>query len=628
MKRRRNLQMAPRPLVLQRRFDPATLRSGLYQASSISGAFGPLAGMIADGRAKFEGEHLDWRGVKQILALVGYQGYRTGNPQIGIAREFFTTVLKDYDDWQEKWWREAIQNAVDAGAKRVECRAEELEDGSWKISIADDGAGMDYNTLIDKFLMLGATTKVIGVGAAGGFGKAKELLILPWLRWTVHTRNFAALGQGVEYDITEAPMRKGTFLEVVMPADQHTSIAGCLAFLQKSDLPGLRFEVFSRYKNHEWHTEQSTVRAKLKAKKLIDEVPGKAKLYVTKVDYTSSYMYVRVNGLFMFSRYMTALPRQQLITEITAPSVEILTANRDGFRDYDVRRAIDTLADEVSKDVRSAIARKAGMVRKKYEGAGKFRAPKLQGEALSVIGPIAPTDKGVTKLSIEDLRMLAEVIRRNQTAAEAIGAMPNPELARDLMDIKFDGANHVEEAIKQLVWEPDFFLVNDIEGYRIPRKFTPERMTPRIFRLAKVWTELCRYVLMQLGHYQPFGVGFGFSEHAAAQYLPDDGEHWLLLNPFVDVRERKEIWSPSKPDHIKWLYAAAVHECTHLADGITYHDEAFAAALTYNIAKTADGFRKVRGLVAKIKMRGAAAPDLPATNPVANISGLRRRLIR
>jgi len=55
---------------------------------------------------------------------------------------------------------------------------------------------------------------------------------------------------------------------------------------------------------------------------------------------------------------------------------------------------------------------------------------------------------------------------------------------------------------------------------------------------------------------------------------------------------------------LKWLYAAAIHEATHIADNMSYHDESFAAALTRNMAKCADGYRKIRQIAAGIRTRG------------------------
>lgn len=591
-------------------FGTVRLKPGLYVAASDGDAYGPLLALITAGGATFLGENIDTRGRKIIAASVGTRR----NPSIGISREFFTTVLKEYDDWPEKWWREAIQNSVDAGATNIECAVTENPDGTWTASMTDNGGGMTEDVLINKFLMLGGTTKVGTGGTSGGFGKAKELLILPWITWDVHTRDRLVTGSGIDYVIEDAPKIQGTKILVVMPADQHTTGAAAIAFIQKCYLPHVKFRVKATFQESQRNWDKP-IRADLKANDLLESVPGKAEAYVTKVDYTPSSMLIRTNGLYMFSQYIGNTPKKQVIVEITAPSIQILTANRDGFRDYDVRRAVGALGERVAKDILSALQAKSGIIRKKYEGAGKFKARQRQAEALSNVGPIGPTSKGVVLLPPAEVAQLSRVVEDIRLASPGNPAIPNQGLATELLtSTVYHGAHHIEEAVRQLVWEPDFFLINEIEDFRVPKKFKPETMTPRVSKLVRTWTELCRYVLMQLGNFREYGVGLIFSEYKGAAYLHEGDEHWLLLNPYKDVWDRKDTWSPTKKDDLKWLYASAVHECTHLADGIEYHDESFAAALTFNIAKTADGFKYVSKIARSLRMRDEATADVLRSN--------------
>lgn len=597
-------------------------RVGIKTATSLSPEYGKYLAAVATGRAHYLGEHIDPSGVKTIAVQFG-AGARA-NPAIGISREFFTTVLKDYADWREKWWREAIQNSVDARASRIDCEVVQNDDGTWTISVEDDGGGMSEDVLLNKFLMLGGSTKVLGSGASGGFGKAKELLILPWLRWSVYSRGKYVLGEGLDYEVRDVTYKDGTRLEVVMPGDQTTNAASAIAFITKCYLPQIRFSVREQIEGNDVQIHRP--RAALAIGEMLESLPGKMDIGVANVDYEAAHLYVRVNGLYMFSRWLNRLQGKQVIAEITAPSTEILTANRDGFRDWQTQNQIEKLTERFSKDVLSAIRSKSGLIRKKFEGKGKFQAERARSEVLAQISVVPPLDDdGFTAMDPIDIKHISEVmnyvseraIRQESTDRhEGLGvAIPNGELAAELLrSVDFEGAHHVEESVRQLAWAPDFYVINEIEGYKVPAKFMPEAMKPQIVKLARTWTELCRYVLMQLGNFRPYGVGFQFSENALASYLEEDGERWLLLNPFVHRYERKETWSPSKPEHLKKLYAFAIHECTHLADGVEYHDEAFSSALTMNIAKTADGFRKIRKIVGAIRMRDQVAADV-ARNP-------------
>lgn len=611
----------PTATLLDGPVDPAALarRPGLYVAPSYSPAFGPALALVDAGRARLRGERYLAGGAKAVAVEVPGRAAARGNPTITIGREFFVTALKDYRSWREKWWRECVQNAVDAGARRVRLEAIEQDDGTMVVACQDDGRGMDEDTLLNKFLVLGGTTKVGASGAAGGFGKAKELLVLPWLGWRVHTRGVVAAGSGTDYEVTRgAPELRGTRLEVRMPADQCTSGAAALAFLAKSDLPKIAFTLTtkSQYQPEPLVREP---RARLRGKRLVQEVPGKAEIWFAPGKERNSVMLVRTRGpygsLYMFEDYVDEIHGNVLV-ELTGPSVELLTANRDGFRDYDVSRAMRDLANRIAKDTMSALRDRTGLVRKKYVGSGKFRAADRAAAAVAQIGPLPAARRGELALPDAEAERLAEAADAYRAAEEARGssgptaALPTKALARELLDVAFRGAQHVENAVAQLVWEPDFFVLNEVEGFRVPRKFLPEGMTPAVLRLARVWTELCRYVLIQLGSGARYGVGFIFSESAAAAYLRDEGDDWLLLNPFVDLGKRKEVWAPTREADLKWLYAAAVHEATHMADGITYHDEAFAAALTRNIARCADGYRHIKRIAAEIPLRGGESPEV------------------
>ena len=579
-----------------------TARPGLYVVRSGSEAYFPAMGLIEGGYATFVGEVYDDQGRTVTLEVT-----TTPPPQvqqmmmsdasqrtITIGPEFFITALKDYSDWQIKWWREAVQNAVDAGGHNIACDAVKQPDGTMLVTCDDDGRGMDEDTIITKFLVLGGSTKKGASGAAGGFGKAKELLLLPWISWRIHSRDTIVEGAGIDYTVSRGPMRQGTRLDVVMPPDKFTDGAIALGFLQKCNLPGVAFTV-----------NGEIAKADLAGASLVSSVPDKIDIYFTPTAGKQSYIYVRTRGLYMFSRYIGETPGF-VLAEIIAPSIEILTANRDGFRDYSVGNAVDKLAERIAKDNMSALKNKQGLIRQKFEGTGKFRAKERASMLLDQIGPYGAGD--LSSQNTEAIvQTMGSYVRHEE---EKLQSMPSTAVVQAMLDQHFLGPNHLEAAVKQLVWEPDFFLVNEVDGFRVPKKFFPATMTPSVLKLAKTWVELCRYVMMQLGSEAHFGAGFVFSESAAAEAITDEDkegrtEQWLMLNPFKDMRDRTTLWRPAQDADLKWMYAAAIHEATHIADRISYHDESFASALTRNMAKCADGYRKIRQIAAGIRTRGA-----------------------
>lgn len=597
-------------LILQNTTDSIS-QPGLYVAASGTPAYPIVQAMLLVGKAKFLGEHMLPDGTHVLTVFLPGSRTRSNPPElspegrkISISREFFVTALRDYENWREKYFREAIQNSYDAGATQIDITSKQNADGTWTVTVTDDGGGMSEDVLLNKFLVLGGTTKVGVAGSAGGFGKAKELLVLPWLSWKIHSRDIEAAGSGIEYTIKRVEMIHGTVLEVIMPNDNHADTPQAISMIEKSYLPKISFTV-----------NGSKFKADLKASgEPIEVIGNKAELYFVKADNARSlsYMLVRTKGLFMFEIYIGDAIPGYVIAELTAPSIEILTANRDGFRDYQVKREIAKFGERVAKDTLSALRSKKGLIRQKFVGTGKFKAKQMAADAIVAVGPIhEPKNKSGSQLSDAAVERVAAVLA-DRDERDSVGAV-SVDTARVMLSTRILGSDHAESMVKQLVWQPDFYIVNDIENFKVPKKFFPETMTPTVRKIAATWTEMCRFVLIQLGSDSEFGVGFIFSESTLAGYLSDNDEgesgQWLMLNPFKKLQSRDMMWSPSHTADLQWLYAAAIHEATHMADGISYHDEAFAAALTKNMAKCADGFRKIKQIVGSIRMRGSLEAD-------------------
>ena len=601
------------------------LAPGIYTARAQDPAYGWLEAMVVEERAEYLGERHDSDGTKFIaVAIPETTGSPTAlTPNVAVTMtmgaEYFTTFLKEYKDWREKWWREAIQNSVDAGATQIDCRVEAVPEG-FAVSVTDNGRGMDEDTIINKFLHFGGTTKTRG-DTRGGFGKAKELLVLPWLAWSLHTRDRMVTGVGIQTDVAVAPYRNGTEIRVIMPPDETTHESCAMAYIQKCELPDVRFTV-----------NGERFKANLRTGEELRDFVGKAKLYYDKKGKMPG-LYVRTMGLFMFQKsQLSESVKGTLIVELTGSSVDLLTANRDGFRDDSLDWAINDFVNELAADVSSALEKKKGLIREKFLGTGKFRgATEQEFQAtmlnhLEELQPAEQTKRGLT-LSLDQVTVIRTIVHRIG-AGEGSERVPDEEPGKLNMRVNGDmaaamldatvmpGPAAVEAALKQLAWEPDFYLINRVEDFRVPKMFYPQGMTPGVKKLARAWAELCRFVLIQLGCSLPYGVGFIFHEQTAAAYLREEtGERWLLLNPFRvptligDQKPSKDaLYGLVEENDVNWLYAAAIHECTHMADGVKYHDESFTSAFTRNVGKTANKDRQVKAIIKAIKARGPKAP--------------------
>lgn len=233
---------------------------------------------------------------------------------IDLPKDYFSKSVKtDYKDWHSAFVREFLQNSHDAGSKNIGLFA----NGS-NFSISDDGCGMDRNTLEKVLLVLHGTDK--GDDSAGGFGRAKELIYFAWPEWSIRTRNLLVEGNFIDYSISEvSEFYNGTKSLVTLDENSEAKL----------------FEVFQAYINKcslsaniTWNDKSFEGMGSLDKLELLD----KGRLYaIFKMPVKSTELYVRSNGLFMFSRpFRTDMG---LICEIPkGMSKEVLTTNRDGFR--------------------------------------------------------------------------------------------------------------------------------------------------------------------------------------------------------------------------------------------------------------------------------------------------------
>lgn len=616
----------------------------LYEACSFEDDYADLLASTIAGETELVYEQFLTHGQK----CIGVQPTRRSNPKIEYSARKFSMILKDYSNWKAAWWREVIQNSVDAGANEVRLSSKKADEAKiaqyagyaslpslshlgsiditdcYVVSCLDTAGGMDEDTLFGKFLTLGATGKEGIPGSVGGFGIAKELILLPWIVWSVHTRNKLVVGRGLDYEVMDASYLEGTFVEVIMPKDVSTHTFQAVDVISKSSIPNVTFEVIS-------DQGSSIHRADMAGSKLISKLPGDLARIYHKPGADSYQVLVRVAGpkgtLYMFPIGVgIKLPGNFLADIDGTKSTEYLSTNRDGFSAQGsvVNAAVQEIVVRAAKDVLSFARLFASTIKKIYEAdpTQKLIVNRYQADAVAQLKPLGDLDSLGIEVMVENIdnvtsEMLEEERIRTEEQAlqgKAIKNYQTEPANKDTIQIALgavinNGQDSLETAVKQLVWRPDFAVISEIPGYIPPADFFLETMSARAVRLIKVWTELCRFVLIALNYSGPFGVGYLFSNDTQAAYLPNEGGSgdvgYLMLNPF---RAKGKVWHPQKD--LDWLWAAAVHECTHMIDKLDTHDEAFAAALTWNIAKTRRYFKQAKRIAASIGLKeGLSAAD-------------------
>jgi len=572
--------------------------------------------------------------------------------------------------WQKIWWREAIQNAKDAKANIIDCGSVEQENGNWLIWCEDNGSGMDLETLTEAFLALGGTGGKTESGQnVGGFGKAKEILLLPWIYFKVHTRDNIAYSDkatrtGEKFaDITTGNKRlQGTRLEVLMPAAEHTDISYLLAFLKLCNTPGVTYKVTGKFGTNS--VETKVIKANLgtgratefsigdeeqpaefdmmgsyqtftvmpdgsvKTEKISDTLLAKA--YVRKQPknpVSTQEVLIRDRGVFMFGLPINYEFSRKYVAfvELQVPSKFVLTENRDGWRNANLSNQVYSFISDINRKQDRLFKEQKKLFFKKYYGEGGFAAEERKRRESEVqAAEIAlstgnvkvitdPTGKKVVTIPEMSITEIGNFIKEFSKGASRnveteISNISSETAIAIIKGTKFRGPDQLNNAIKNIVWKPNFAVKNEKEGQQPPKKFYPETMSPGVLRLAKYWTEFVRWTLSQLDIYREFNVGFVFTTDAQAMYVRENGEEWILLNPIILTPEsaKQKRWIDSgqmiktnNEEHLRLLYAAAIHECTHMATGLSDFDIEFPVALTYNIAKCA-GFKEVKKIAKTI----------------------------
>ena len=312
--------MTESAIVLPRAVDPAqVLRNpGIYIAPSGSPAFGQLLGLAWSGQVAFRGHRQlpDGQLAVAIESLGGRAAAYRPNAdddaflrmtQMTVDDLVFANTLNMYADWREAWWREAIQNAVDAGSTTirlgVRCldrdrqqvdlygymdsrrTAEQAERIHFvEVSCEDDGCGMDQDVLVDKFLAIGASGKGSERSTAvGGFGEAKKLLVGLWSEWYLRTGQGddrpsyeCVAGHGLRFTPRRGRPLRGTILKALMRNGEHTDERHALQFLRKCSIPGITITIngepapegpttAGREPLHEWQESDDSLRRRLEA---------------------------------------------------------------------------------------------------------------------------------------------------------------------------------------------------------------------------------------------------------------------------------------------------------------------------------------------------------------------------
>lgn len=492
---------------------------------------------------------------------------------IKLPSNYFANTKHDYNNWIIAWFREAIQNSVDAKAKNIDFRIEVDIDKPESIRVVcqDDGVGMDKRVLFDVFLALGGSEKA--EGAIGGFGHAKVLLAFAHLNYEIETQGVRVSGEGADFNWIETEPSKGVRLQVDMATKDVSE-----------------YRLSSSLHDIVHHSEfKQGVKITLNGETLLpkekahpynqDTVLGRLTFKDMPHGYDSSSLWVRMNGLAMFktSLWNKGSTAFEGYLDLSGASKEVLTSNRDGLTRENtsvLNEILQTLAND----------------REKLKLSGDIDI--LLNEKEFRLSDLSESDQAF---------VLSESARENLTSEEFLERLiatadddtsdfaknPFRALIEDVVKAKRKRDNDISDIPSD--WYPTNFKVKFADGdvkpedtHRFAAKISATMSKKRIGKLAAGWTSIVKTLLDNEKYREVLGVqkakngefyrnehliqtGFVFGKPAGLNVTEDDKKRIsIMMNPNHVIDNDYDVGD---------LVALAQHELTHIA--VSSHYESF-----------------------------------------------------
>jgi hypothetical protein len=498
---------------------------------------------------------------------------------ISISPRFFTHELNTYSDWEKAFWRELVQNSVDAECSKIEISVIQ-EDGRCKVSFFDNGPGMDETTLRDIYFQLGATGKE-GADTIGGHGRARILTCFAHESYSIRTQNLLCSGKGGHFEIDAMqPLFKGCCVSVVISTTSAEEMERALkSYLKNCQLPcqvSVNGENFT-----EWLYRRRASR-----------ILTFGTVHTTK--HVQNTTVARVRGVSMFERY-TGCPTGTILEVEADKARTLLTVSRDSLK-YDAQKELDAFITEITLNSKSI---NRDCATNKTEVFGRFRR---------VAGKKGAERERERRAAIAGTQETSLYGTSPAYAAAAYGA-PSGDCTVTELEPAFPApvipySVHYEDAPKSIASRA--------------RRFHPELISGKRLKLLAAWDATIQFVLEAIEEWRGeeilFLPGFAFGSmlglHKEENTAEGEG-HILYINP-INSSGNIRVSCHNYAE----LYATAVHECTHVLRD--YHDEEYASLITELTARTAGKMQemktRIREAVAEISKTGTTVPD-PATEP-------------
>jgi hypothetical protein len=494
------------------------------------------------------------------------------------TKHFVTSAKRQYADIDTAIIREAVQNSIDAGATKIE-----IETGPTWCKVTDNGCGMTEEVLVDAMLTMSGSHKS-NSGAIGGFGAAKEILLFQHEKYEMHTLDNRVNGSVLEYDLTKTDFFQGTAITMHFHESyefkEHVFLIKAKAWLKKCDMSA------TVTINGE-DIEKLVVRTEVKDL-------GWGKIYCEDCKETNTYMTIRIKGVCMFQSYVGDI-QKNIVLEITQPSTEILTSNRDGFQ-YTQAEIVQRLVEEITIDKKSfgrlhnTITRISGTSR---AFAARIIRRLIEAQTKSVTLEQSVFGNAPSPARMKLLETL-ESIEKAVDAGEVAPAVAITTVREAAKELESEGITVIDKKMNDYINHVDFYIQINDKGYeKIPAEISPSlKMKMKYRKLACLWKASLKHVFQSNSMDADFCVGWIVDSNTVAKYVRRDGIETFLLNPYLVL---SEVYKTNKKEVVSHILMSAVHEVAHRFQ--TYHDESFMGVYEKLLLKSISSLSSYRTLL-------------------------------
>ena len=459
---------------------------------------------------------------------------------VGVGPSFFKKSFNDYSNWRWAIVREALQNSMDAPhSKNIEVTFQN-ENGNTVFFWCNDGDPMSEDILINKFMTLGESGKDFQNGAIGGFGKAKELLVMCHLNYEITTGDCFISGSGGNYTLEKCDYYPGTMTKVTIEGDV---------------VELLTFYLTQLLSMSQWHGS-----VKVNGKEWIPcfRKGSRRREFDWGIVYTNktvrNRLVVRMHGIPMFYRQIDCNGRC-VVVELKTGNSDVLQSNRDSLK-FEYQQQLNSFIDEITTNNLSAL-KEDKPIYTCYAG-NKIKLP---------------TPK------VEMQRIVSALL--NKSAIFATNKQSNPSLSKQ-SNLSISKQNPL---INKSKIDHEFIIKNST-GMEIPTYYLPSEFSEYSAKLAKTWIQILLTLYELFNKTDEFSVGFVFGEETEAEFDDSQYGNVYLINPVI-IKKQGKSKSRSMTRRYKFnaagrwsIVANALHEFVHGAMCLTTHNELFSSTLT------------------------------------------------